>query len=128
VALNKANTKALADLAQAISEGGQALARKQAEIIQKNAEEITKYFKDATSLRSPEAGIAKHADFTKSAVDSAIANSSELLEISNKCNNEAREIITKRVSSVITELTQPVAKNSVVSESSKDTRRKAEAA
>ena len=105
VAANKSNAKALADVAQAISEGGQALARRQAEIIQRTADDIVKFFKESANAKSPEACIAKQADFAKSSVDSAINNSRELVEISSKLNSEARDIIGKRVANAISELT-----------------------
>ena len=127
VAANKSNAKAFADVVQALSEGGQALARRQAEIVQKSAEEVTRFLREASSVKTHEAGIAKHADFAKASVDSALANSCELIEISSKLGNEARDIIGKRVSGAISEFAANCG-SCASSEPTKENKRKSEAA
>jgi phasin family protein len=104
VAAGRLNAKAFADASKAASEGAQALSRRQAEIAQKTAEEFAKYFKDVSnSAKSPEAGIAKQAEFTKCSFESAVANSQELFEIASKSAKEASKIIGERVSSSLSE-------------------------
>ncbi len=102
---SRLNAKAFSDAAKAAAEGAQALSRRQAEILQNNAEEISKFFKEiSTSVKNPEAGVAKQAEFAKSSIESAISNSKELVEMAVKSNAEANDIITKRISVALTEL------------------------
>ena len=98
------NAKAFSDAAKAASEGAQAIARRQAEVTQKNIEEFSKFFKDASSAKSPEEGLAKQAEFTKSSVESAIKSCSEISEIASKSNKEASDIISKRISTALSEV------------------------
>jgi phasin family protein len=105
IAAGRLNAKAFSDAAKAATEGVQALTRRQAEIAQKSSEEFARFFKDvSSSAKTPEAGIAKQAEFTKSSIESAIANSKELFEMAAKSGSEASDIIGKRVSSALSEL------------------------
>jgi len=103
---NKQNTKAFSDAAKAISDGAQVFSRRQSEIFQRSAEEASKLFKNATlsSTKNPQENIAQQADFAKNSIESAISNSRELYEITTKYSSEASEIISKRVSDVLSKL------------------------
>jgi phasin family protein len=106
IAANKLNTKALSEAARTIAEGAQAVARRQAQILQKNAEDVVKFFRDvAPSARNPEMNISKHADFARASMESVIEDSRELFEITSQYNNEANEIIGRRVSDALADLT-----------------------
>ena len=98
------NAKALSDAAKATSEGVQAIARRQAEVTQKTIEEFSKFFKDASSSKSAEEGLAKQAEFTKSSIESAIKSCNEISEIASKSNKEASDIISKRISGALSEV------------------------
>ncbi|PIR37119.1 MAG: phasin [Alphaproteobacteria bacterium CG11_big_fil_rev_8_21_14_0_20_39_49] len=98
------NAKAWSDAAKAASEGIQAIARRQAEVAQKSVEEFSKFFKDASSTKSPEEGIAKQVEFTKCSLESAIKNCNEISEIASKSNKEASDIISKRISNALSEV------------------------
>jgi phasin family protein len=106
VAVNsgRQNAKAFSDAAKAAGEGAQAIARRQAEVAQKNIEEFSKFFKEASSAKNPEEGVAKQAEFAKSSIESAIKNASEISEIASKSNKEASDIISKRISGALSEV------------------------
>ena len=101
------NAKAFSDAAKAASEGAQAVSRRQAEILQKNAEEASKFWKNVnTSGKTPEAGITAQAEYTKQSFESAVANSKEILEMAAKSNAEASDILAKRLSAALSELSE----------------------
>ena len=104
IAASRLNAKAFSDATKAAAEGAQALSRRQAEIFQNAAEEASNFWKEAgTPEKNPEANVAKQTEFAKKSIESAIANSKELLEMANKSNTEAGEIISKRVSAALNE-------------------------
>jgi phasin family protein len=106
VTANKLNTKALSEVARTIAEGGQTLARRQAQILQKNAEDVVRFFREVSSnAKNPESNLAKQADFARASIESVIEDSRELFEITSRYNNEANEIISRRVSDAIADLT-----------------------
>jgi phasin family protein len=118
VAASRLNAKAWTDAWKAASEGTQVLYRRQAEIAQAASEEFTKLCKDfASNVKSPEAGIAKQAEYTKCSFEAAIANSKELFEIATKSGGQATEILNDRVSSALKEI-KDLAVNSNSAESS----------
>ncbi len=127
VAAGRLNAKALSDAFKAVSEGAQAVSRRQAEIAQKSAEEVSKFVKEiSTCAKNPEESLAKQADFTKSAIEAALSNSKELLEMAAKSNGEANDIISKRVTAVLSELASNAANANAGASSSK--KKKEEAA
>jgi len=105
ISAGRQNAKAFSDAAKAAAEGAQAVSRRQAEILQKTAEEASKYWKDVSSnSKSPEAGMAKQAEYTKQTIESAVANSKELFEMAAKSNSEASDIISKRIAESLSEI------------------------
>jgi phasin family protein len=98
------NAQAFAEAAKSASEGAQAIARRQAEIVQRNAEEASKFLKEAvSSAKSPEASIAKQAEYTKTFIEAGIANTRELFELASKSNSETIDVFNKRISEALGE-------------------------
>ena len=97
------NVEALTAANQAVAEGAQAVARRQAEILKNNTEEAIQLFRDVYSSKNPEASASKQAEFAKQAFESALSNLREMFEMVSKSNVEAAEVITKRVSEIMNE-------------------------
>lgn len=105
LSIGQSNAKAFADIAKTVCNGTQAVVTRQTEILQRNTEDAAKFFRElSSSARSPEDSLEKQSNFAKNAISSAIANSREILEITSKCQNEAGEIIRKRVANAFSEL------------------------
>lgn len=96
---------------QAVAEGAQAVIRRQVEIAQKNAEGAIDLFKEVATSKSPEASIAKQAEFARNVFENSVATSRELWEIASKAIGEASEIVNKHVVSSVEEATKTAKKS-----------------
>ena len=97
------NVEAFTAANQAVAEGAQAVARRQAEIMKSNTEEAIQLFRDVYSSKNPEASASKQAEFAKQAFETSLSNLREMFEMLSKSNVEAAEVITKRVSEIMNE-------------------------
>ena len=97
------NVEAFTAANQAVAEGAQAVARRQAEIMKSNTEEAIQLFRDVYSSKNPEASASKQAEFAKQAFETSLSNLREMFEMVSKSNVEAAEVITKRVSEIMNE-------------------------
>lgn len=97
------NVEAFTAANQAVAEGAQAVARRQAEILKSNTEEAIQLFRDVYSSKNPEASASKQAEFAKQAFETSLSNLREMFEMVSKSNVEAAEVITKRVSEIMNE-------------------------
>ncbi len=104
VSIGRRNIEALTAANQAVAEGAQAIAKRQAEIARAGAEEAIDLFREVYSSKTPEAGAAKQAEFARSAFESALGNVRELYEMALKSNSEAAEVVTKRLTEVLGEV------------------------
>lgn len=80
-------------------ENVQAIARRQAEIIQKHAQELVKLFQKAMSTNNPEETVKRNTDFVHSSFDLLIADFKELTELYSKANMETFEAVSNRFKS-----------------------------
>ncbi len=104
--LSRRNIEALTAANQAFAGGVQAVARRGAEIAKNSSEEAIQLFREVYSSQSPEAGAQKQADFVKTQFESAMANAREVFEVLSKSNAEAAEIITKRLTDALNEVSK----------------------
>jgi phasin family protein len=104
VAAGRQNAKAFGDAAKAASDGFQLIANRQAALIQKQAEEASKFFSSFSSAKSPESALEQITKAAKSNTESAIASSKEVFEVVSKSASEATEILSKRLSSALSEI------------------------
>lgn len=100
------NVEALTAANQAVAEGAQAVIRRQVEIAQSNAEGALNLMKEVYASKSPEASIAKQAEFAKKVFESSLANTRELVEMASKSGAEAAEIISKQFVSGVEEISK----------------------
>ncbi|MCW5730057.1 MAG: phasin family protein [Alphaproteobacteria bacterium] len=102
--MHRRNFEAVSAANQVAAEGMQTLARRQAEILRQAVEEANEAVRDMMAAQSPEQNAAKQAELAKQTLERAIGNMRELAELAAKSNNEAFEVINKRVLSSIDEI------------------------
>jgi phasin family protein len=98
------NIEALTAANQLAVEGLQAVARRQAEIMRQMMEEAASSMKDVMTAGSAEDKAGRQADLTKEAFRRAISNMRELAEMVAKSQNEAFDVINKRVADSLDEV------------------------
>jgi len=105
VASQRKNIEALTQANQLAVEGVQALLRRQTEIARAAIEEFSSMFRAFVQPSgSPEDKIAKHAEYSKTALEQGLANARELTELATKANTEAFNVISKRVTETLDEV------------------------
>ena len=104
------NLEALGAANKRAMEGMQAVARRQSEIFRQMMEETQASMRDFMAAASPEDKAARQTDLAKSAFERAIANMRELSEMVAQSNNEAFDVINKRVTESLDEFKRALAK------------------
>ncbi len=105
------NLEALGAANKRAMEGMQAVARRQSEIFRQMMEETQAAMRDFMAAASPEDKAARQTDLAKSAFSRAIANMRELSEMVAQSNNEAFDVINKRVAESLDEFKRALAKS-----------------
>lgn len=103
------NVEAMITANQTAFAGAQAVAKRQGEIVTKTMEESAKTVQDLMAAGSPEGRVEKQAAMLKDGYAAAIANTKELSDIMTTSGGEALEIISKRVTDGLDEVTKMVA-------------------
>lgn len=96
------NFQAMTEVNQRAVQGWQALAQRQSEM-------VTQFLQDNgmpsyTEATTTQDRIGKQADAIQSAYQRGLANSQELAQIASKCTKEAVDVISKRVTASVSEL------------------------
>ena len=102
-AAQRRNLEAVAQVNQAAIEGAQAVARRQAEILQSSLGEAAEAAR-AVAEADPADKLAKQTELAKTAFDTAVANMRELSEMVVKAQGAAFETINKRVAEGLDEV------------------------
>jgi len=110
MAAQRKNIEAVTAANQLAIEGLQAVIRRQAEIVRASVEEASSYVNQVVAAGTPEEKAAKQAELVKAAFEKSLANARELAELVAKSNNEAAEVLSKRVSESLDELKSSLAK------------------
>ncbi|NQW12025.1 MAG: phasin family protein [Alphaproteobacteria bacterium] len=110
MAASKKNFEALAQANQIMIESMQAVAQRQAQIMREAAEQASAAIQDMTKTGAPEQKLAQQADMVKSAMEKAMSNARELAELATKSNQEAVDVINKRVTESLDELREVAVK------------------
>jgi phasin family protein len=106
VAMQRKNIEALTQANQLAMEGAQAVLRHQLEMTRRTMEEFAQMFSGLFQPNgSMEERVAKHAEFSKNAMEKGMANARELGDLVTKANTEAFNVLTKRVTETMTEMT-----------------------
>lgn len=104
VASQKKNLEALTSANRVVIEGVQAVAKRQAEILQQTMNEATKALDTLSKASSPQDVAAKQAELAKDAFERALGNMRELAEMVSKANQQATDTINSRISATLDEI------------------------
>ena len=104
VASQRKNVETLTQANRVAFEGLQAIARRQAEILQETMNEATKGVDAIAKAGSPPDAAAKQAELVKVSFEKALGNMRELAEMVTKANQEAVGAVTHRVSEALDEV------------------------
>ena len=104
VAGQRNNVEALANASRAAFEGTQAVAKRQAEILQETMNETAKSFATLGQAGSPSEVAAKQAELAKEAFEKAVGNMRELAEMVTKAQQGAIDTMSGRISQSLDEL------------------------
>jgi len=115
VSNSRKSFEAFSSANQAFVEGAQAVAQRQLEIAQNNAENALQLLKEVASSKDPREGAAKQIDFAKKAIEKSLSDSREIFEIASKSNSKAYELIGKQVSECIKECSKAASPSSASS-------------
>ncbi len=110
VAAQKKNMEALTNANRVAFEGAQAVAKRQAEILQETMNEASKGLDVISKVGSPPEAAAKQAEFAKDAFERALGNMRELAEMVSKSREEATSTINGRISESLGEIKDMVLK------------------
>ncbi len=100
------NIEAFTAANQAVVEGAQAISRRQAEVLREQVEQGLKASRDMMTGGAPEANISKQAEFAKSMFENALSNVREVTEMVTKSSFEAFDLLNKRASESLEEITR----------------------
>ena len=106
VASQRNNVEALAVASRAAFEGTQALAKRQAEILQETMNQTAESFRTLAEAGSPPEVAAKQAELAKEAFEKALGNMRELAEMVTKAQQGAIDTMSGRISQSLDELKQ----------------------
>lgn len=104
MASQKKNLEALTQANRVALEGMQAVAKRQAEILQETMNEASKAVDVLSKAGSPTEVAAKQAELAKDAFERALSNMRELAEMVAKSNEEATSTINARISATLDEI------------------------
>jgi len=110
MATQRKNMEALTAANKVAIEGVQAMARRQADILQETMTVASKALETMTQSASPQEAAAKQAEFLKSALEKNVANVRELRELMTKSNTEAADAITARICEGLDEIKEQALK------------------
>lgn len=100
----KKNLEALTSANRVAFEGLQAVAKRQAEILQETMNEASKAVDSVAKAGSPPEMAAKQLEIAKQAFDKAIGNMRELAEMVAKANEAAANTVNGRISATLDEI------------------------
>lgn len=102
------NAEACSAASQAMAESCQSIARRQAELARAQVEKTLKTCKDMLVNGSPEINTTKQVELAKSMFESSLNNLREVSELATKSCFEAFDVLNRRASETIEEITDTV--------------------
>jgi phasin family protein len=112
VEVQRKNIDALGRAAQAASEGAQALAVKQREILETAFRETTQAVRDFKPMGNPTEVVAKQSEFARKAFEAALQNTRDVAELAKKAVGDPATIIKDRMQENLNELREAVSRQS----------------
>jgi phasin family protein len=109
------NAEACSEATQAMAESAQAISRRQAELARAQVEKVLKTTKEMLVNGSPEINTTKQVEFAKTMFETSLNNMREVGELVTKSGFEVFDVLNRRASESIEELTGAAAKTSTTS-------------
>lgn len=97
VASQRRNVEALTEANKLATDGAQAFANRQAEILKNVVDAYADAMRGLMTLNDPQTSVAKQAEFAKDSFETSNANLRELTEIATKAQAKSFDVINKRV-------------------------------
>lgn len=94
--LQRRNIEAFTAANQVVSEGVQAIARRQAEVLRGNVDAVISASKDMVAGGTPEVSVEKQATLAKGLLEQTLSNVREVSEMVTKSSFEAFDLLNKR--------------------------------
>jgi phasin family protein len=105
VAMQRKNIEAVTQANQIALEGAQAVMRHQLELTRRGMEQFSEMMAGLFQPNgSMESRVAKHAEFSKSAIEKGLSDAREIADLVTKANAEALDVLTRRVAETLEEL------------------------
>ena len=101
---HRKNIEAMTEANRVAFEGAQAMARRQTEIVREAMDEAAKAMQQVQHAGSNEERVAKQTEIAKSSFETALKHARELAEMGAKSQNEALELLNKRVAESFDEM------------------------
>jgi|APTNR8051073442_1049403.scaffolds.fasta_scaffold58505_1 phasin family protein len=111
MAAQKKNMEAVTKANQTALQGIQALAKRQAEILQETMKETQAALSSLSTSGSPQEVAAKQAELAKASFEKAFGNMRELADIVSQSSREALDVINTRITASLEELRDMVLKS-----------------
>lgn len=102
--VQRRNIEALTAANQVVAEGAQAIARRQAEVLRTNVDEVLNASKTMVSGGAPEINVEKQATLSKALFEKSLSNAREVSEMVSKSSFEAFDLLNKRAAESFDEL------------------------
>lgn len=103
-ASQKKNIEAVTTANRAAAEGLQALAKRQAEVLQETMRETSQAVAEMSKSMNPGDVMAKQAELVRSAFEKGVSTMREMADIVSKSNREATDAINARITSTLEEI------------------------
>lgn len=102
--VQRRNIEAFTAANQVVAEGAQAIARRQAEVLRTNVDQLMNASKDLTAGGAPELNVEKQATMSKDLFEKSLSNAREVSEMISKSSFEAFDLLNKRAAESFDEL------------------------
>ena len=109
--VQRKNFQAFTEAQQLAVENLQAVAQRQTEIFSQLVEDNSKMAKEMMAEGTPEDKVAKQADLVKKSYEKSIQEAQTIADMVSKSNQQASEIINKRVSASLNEIKSAIKKD-----------------
>ena len=110
MATQRKNLEAFTQANQLAVEGFQAVAKMQVELARAAMEQASALVRDWSETSTPEAKLQKQAEFAKQALEKGVSNTRELVQLAGKTQTEAFDVLKKRFTESVDEMTSFVKK------------------
>lgn len=102
--VQRRNIEAFTAANQVVAEGAQAIARRQAEVLRTNVDQVLNASKDMVSGGTPDVNVEKQATLSKNLFEKQLSNAREVSEMISKSSFEAFDLLNKRAAESFDEL------------------------